>query len=391
MPSRRALILFLNTGGGHRSAALAIAEASQDLYGHRFQVELVDVTADYFLWPLSELDTIYRWLVRFNSWPWALTYRLTDGPRRIARLEGAWWLLTARSILSLLREHRADVIVCCHPLLRAPVARALEMEGSEKPLITLVTDLATGHAAWFHPRHAGCLVATEPARERALACGLSADSVQLTGLPVRPCFVRAAKRSVVHTRERLGLEAKRPVILLLSGADGMGPFYSLLKAVVRGSPHAQVVAITGRNERLRVRLVSSRWRQPLHVKGFVDNVHDWMRAASLLVTKAGPATITEALVVGTPMILSGAVPGQEPPNVSYATQTGAAVWAPHPTRAAQAVQELLSPNNDKLQAMARRAEEAGCPDAAWQVARIIWTSAARTTGPSRQDQNWLDR
>ncbi len=390
MPPRRVLLLFLNTGGGHQSAALAVAEALQEIYGKGVQAKIVDVTADHFPWPLSELNATYDRLVHLNGWPWALTYHLTDGPRRVAMLEGTWWLLTGRSILSLLIEHPADVIVCCHPLLKAPTARALNMKGSETPLITLVTDLASGHAAWFHPSSIACLVATEQARKRALACGLAASSVQMTGLPVRPCFVRAAEWNVGFMRKKLGLDTDRPVLLLLSGANGMGLFHSLLEAIMTSTTDAQVVAITGRNKTLQAKLASERRSRPLHVKGFVKNVHEWMRAANLVVTKAGPATIAEALVVGTPMILSGAVPGQEPPNVRYATKTGGAVWAPSPAQAAQAVQELLSSPSERLQQMTRCAREAGCPAAARRVAQIVWRKAERSTTSSRIE-NWLDR
>lgn len=362
-----------------------MAEALEALYGKHVNVEAVDVTAEYFPWPLSELNAVYGWLVRFNGWPWALTYRLTNGPRRVQILQDAWCRLTGQSILSLLKAHPADAVVCCHPLLKAPLAQALRMRGDQASLITLVTDLASGHAAWFWPHHGKCLVATEQTRERALSCGLPADGVEVIGLPVRPCFARAAEQSPAMTRKRLGLGVDRPVILLLSGADGTGPFYSLLKGIMTSTAQIQVVAITGRNEILRAKLSSRRWPQPLHVKGFVENTHDWMRAADLLVTKAGPTTIAEALVVGTPMVLSGAVPGQEPPNVTYVTQTGAAVWAPKPDQVAKVVRELLSGNREELHRMRERAKEEGCPDAARQVARIVWRSAEPSTKLSRRD------
>lgn len=283
--------------------------------------------------------------------------------------------MTGQSVLSLLDDHPADVIVCCHPLLKAPLAQALEMRESKAPLITLVTDLASGHAAWFLPCHGKHLVATEQAREQALSCGLSADAVEVTGLPVRPCFVRGVEQSPVLTRERLGLDPDRPVVLLLNGADGMGPFCTLVRSVMAGTAEIQVVAIAGHNKRLQAKLTSRQWPQPLHVKGFVDNMHDWMCAADLLVTKAGPATITEALTTGTPMIISGAIPGQEPPNVACVTETGSAVWAPRPALVTRAVHELLSPDNETLEHMSRRAQEASHPDAAWRVARIVWSSA----------------
>lgn len=378
MPSKRVLLPFLNTGGGHRSAALAVAEALQELYGRHVHAEIVDVTANYFPWPLHKLDAVYDRLVRLNGWPWALVYHLSDGPRRFALLEIGWRMLIRGSIHSLLRDHPADVMVCCHPLLKAPIARTLEATGSQSLLITLVTDLTSGHAAWFYPRGGQCLVATEETKAQALTCGLPPDSVRVTGLPVRPCFVRTAKQDPRLTRKSLGLDEDSPLVLLLSGADGMGPFYALLRAVVTDRVPAQFAAITGRNERLRTKLASRRWPRPLRVMGFVENVHQWMHAADVLVTKAGPATIAEALTVGTPMILSGAVPGQEPANIAYVTEAGAGIWAPTPDRAARAVDRLISCPGDRLQDMTGRAKAAGSPYAAWDVAGIVWERANRS-------------
>jgi len=391
MPPRRVLLAYLNTGGGHRSAALAVAEALEERHGENVQINLVDVTAEHFPWPLSKLSVIYDWLVRLNGLPWAIIYHLTNGPRRVAMLRHGWWILTKRPILDLLGDCPGDVILCCHPLLRAPLSQALRAEGRKTPLITLVTDLASGHATWFHPQEGSCIVATEQARAEALACGYPAKSVEMTGLPVRPCFARAAERDRAATREDLGLGVDRPVVLLLSGADGMGPFYSLVRLIMAETEDVQVVAITGRNERLRAKLTARAWQQRLWVKGFVENIQDWMQAADLLVTKAGPATITEAFVVGTPMILSGAIPGQEPPNVTYALETGAAIWAPQPAQAAEAVKELLSAESKKLQQMTENARGAACPEAAWRVADIVWSAADRSTRRSGQVPIWPDR
>ena len=79
---RRLLILFSDTGGGHRSSACAVLQALQDLYGERVQVELVDALADYAPWPFNHLDGVYTHMVRLRGWPWAAGYHLSNGPRR---------------------------------------------------------------------------------------------------------------------------------------------------------------------------------------------------------------------------------------------------------------------------------------------------------------------
>ncbi|MFQ6102392.1 MAG: glycosyltransferase [Anaerolineae bacterium] len=373
--TRRLLFLFSDTGGGHRSAAHAVAQALQDLHGEQARVELVDALVEHAPWPLNHSGNIYPYMVRLRGWPWAVGWHLSNGPRRVVLLTTGWWLLMRTAVLRLLRSHPADAIICCHPALNDPILRTLTKAKVRTALITLVTDLIAIHAFWFAPKATRCLVPTARARQRALACGLLAERVLVTGLPVSPRFVVAAQEDPLAVRQRLGLEPGLPVVLLVSGAEGMGPLRRLCKTVADSGVQAQLVVITGRNERLRARLAAETWPLPVQVEGFVRNMHEWMRASDLLVTKAGPSTLSEALVMGLPMVLSGALPGQERPNVNYVVQAGAGVWAPTPRRVAAVVRELLAPGNRRLAQMAVRARALAQPDAARRVAEIVWAAA----------------
>ncbi len=370
--ARRLLLLFSDTGGGHRSTAYAVAQALQALHGEQAQIELVDVLADYAPWPLNRLDDIYPYMVRLRGWPWAAIYHLSDGPRRVALLTRGCWPLARVALLRLLRDHPADVIVCCHPLLNDPILHTLTKAEVQTSLITLVTDLIGAHSFWFVPGVTRCLVPTEGARWRALACGLPAERVLVTGLPVSPHFVVAAQEDPLAVRRRLGLVPGLPVVLLVSGAEGMGPLRRISRAVANSGVQAQLVVVAGHNERLRAKLAAETWPLPVRVEGFVHNMHEWMRAADLLVTKAGPSTISEALVMGLPIVLSDALPGQERPNVDYVVQAGAGVWAPTPRQVVAAVRELLAPGNLRLAQMAACARAIAQPDAAWRVAETVW-------------------
>jgi UDP-N-acetylglucosamine:LPS N-acetylglucosamine transferase len=133
--------------------------------------------------------------------------------------------------------------------------------------------------------------------------------------------------------------------------------------------------VAGRNGRLRGKLAAETWPLPVRVEGFARNMHEWMRSADLLVTRASPTVISEAMVVGLPMVLSGAFPGHERPNVDYVTRAGAGLWAPKPGQAAAAVCKLLTSGNPDLTQMAARARSLARPDAARHVADILWSIA----------------
>lgn len=53
------------------------------------------------------------------------------------------------------------------------------------------------------------------------------------------------------------------------------------------------------------------------IKGFVNNMPEYMFASDIMITKAGPGTISEALICGLPMILNAYIPCQEEANVPY--------------------------------------------------------------------------
>jgi len=264
----------------------------------------------------------------------------------------------------------------CHPAFNHVVLRGLNLAATGAPLITLVTDLATAHALWINPRVHHCLVPTPGGRQCALTYGLPAPRVVVTGLPVSSRFTTTAREDSLAVRQRLGIAPHLPMVLLVSGAEGMGPVHHLCQRITNSGISAQLVVIAGRNERLRTQLSAAAWPLPVRVEGFVNNMHEWMRAADLLVTKAGPSTVSEALVMGLPMVLSGALPGQEHPNVDYIVQSGAGVWAPTPSKVTHAVCRLVT-NPQRLAEMAARAQALGQPDAARRVAEIMWEIACR--------------
>jgi 1,2-diacylglycerol 3-beta-galactosyltransferase len=134
-------------------------------------------------------------------------------------------------------------------------------------------------------------------------------------------------------------------------------------------PHPwQVIAVCGRNERLRRQLLSQSFGTPTLALGFVDDMPDLMRASDLVVGKAGPGAIAEALATGLPLVLTGYLPGQEHGNVRFVVESRVGRYVPRPARLLQAVGELLTSDRTAYAAMAARAAAQARPRAALDVA-----------------------
>jgi 1,2-diacylglycerol 3-beta-galactosyltransferase len=73
--NKKVLIVTSDTGGGHRSAAEAIAEAMHQLYGETCRVEIADAWADHTPFPLNRLGQLYGPLVNRGAILWKLIFR----------------------------------------------------------------------------------------------------------------------------------------------------------------------------------------------------------------------------------------------------------------------------------------------------------------------------
>jgi 1,2-diacylglycerol 3-beta-galactosyltransferase len=368
LPSKRPHILFLfsDTGGGHRSATEAIIEALQLEFDDRISTQMVDIFLEIAPQPLNYLPKWYPYVVRVPE-VWGLGYRISNGTRRARVIVESAYPYVRRSLHRVIRQNPADMIVSLHPLANDPFLHALGKK--RPPFITVVTDLVTMHALWFHKDVDLCIVPTEAARQRALLAGLSPDQVKVVGLPVADRFCQPAGDQLA-LRQKLDWPQDRPVVLLVGGGEGMGPIEKIAVAIAEANLPITLAIVAGRNQELKQRLEERQWPMKSLIYGFVHEMPDFMRAANILVTKAGPGTISEALNAGLPMILYSRLPGQEDGNVDYVLSEGVGVWAPKTSYIVSALKAWIT-HPRQLELAAEACCQAARPDAARQIARIL--------------------
>jgi 1,2-diacylglycerol 3-beta-galactosyltransferase len=305
-------------------------------------------------------------MVRFPE-VWGVSYQLSNGSRRARLIVESTYPYVRRSLHKVINQNPADMIVSVHPLANDPFLHALGRE--HPPFITVVTDLVTTHALWYHKQVDCCLVPTEAARQRGLLAGLRADQIKVVGLPVAHRFCQPAgdKKAL---RQKLGWPQDRLIVLLVGGGEGMGPLEKTALAIAEANLPLTLVVIAGRNEELNARLRALEWPMPTFIYGFVRDMPDFMRAADILVTKAGPGTISEALNAGLPMILYSRLPGQEDGNVDYVISEGVGVWAPKTSHIISALHAWIThPGQRDL--VAEACIQSAHPEAARTIAHIL--------------------
>ena len=368
---RRFLFLFSDTGGGHRASAQAVKDEMARLYGDAAQVEMVDIFVEMRRWPFDRFPEWYPAAVGLNGVPWHVSYHLSDALPVVKLLSRMVWPYAGPSLCHLLAQHPADVMVSFHGVPNAALLLARRKMALCTPFAIVTLDLVSVHAGWFTPGAHKYIVPTEAARQRAMRAGVTPKRIYVIGMPTRRAFVEARDMTQTEARDRLGLPQDRPVVLMIGGGEGMGPLVPTVLAIAERRPDAYLAVIAGRNQTLYDALQALESPIPLHVEGFVTNIAVWMRAADVLVTKAGPNTLAEAFIAGLPLVLYAAIPGQEEGNVLHVVENNAGVWAPKPQAAADAVMTLLADSAQRA-TMAVCSQALARPHATEEIARHLW-------------------
>lgn len=392
-PQRTILFLIADTGAGHRSAANAIRNAILLLTGQEraawqqqqaqgetmqlpappvYRIEIVDVFEQYSHFPLREAVKLYGPAIRYNPRLYGRFFHISNKVRRVEAARTLASPLIHNGLMRLITTVKPDVIVSVHPMLNHVTISVLQDLGMHIPFVTVVTDLVSVHHAWFAPGADACIVPTEAAKQLYLARGLPPERVHLLGMPIDPRFSQplASKEAL---QRKLELEPGLPVVLLMGGGEGSGGLQASVRAISQARLPVQLLVVTGRNRHLYARL--QRARSSLHVPakifGFVNNMPELMRAADVIVTKAGPGTICEALACGLPIILSGYVPGQEEGNVDFVVQHDVGVLAEDGLALVNALRKLVKPGSPLLRRQLENAQRLRRPEASFAIARCI--------------------
>jgi 1,2-diacylglycerol 3-beta-galactosyltransferase len=376
------LFLIGDTGGGHRSAALAVAQALERVLPGRF----VPVICDPLRGP--DVPRLLRWVaglygpcIRLTPWLWYLFWQTTNSPRGFGALRRTIMAPVYGSVARAVEVCRPAVIVAFHPMTVDPAVRARDLAGALSPVITVITDLITAHLTW---RNLAADRVVVPSAEMAAQCAQDAEEsargaaeagryVPL-GLPVAAEFceppLSPAERQ--ELKRELGVNGDF-LVVLTGGAEGSGGLRRRAAAILRQVDDVDIAVICGRNRALsrRVSKLASRAGQGrLTVHGFVGNMPDWLRCADIVVGKAGPGTIAEATCCGAPLVLTSFVPGQEKGNTEFVTGAGAGVYAPRPRQLAAEVGRLRD-DARALGVMRAAAAQLSRPRAATDIARFL--------------------
>lgn len=332
------LISSDHTGHGHKSITESLCEKIK--MGHDAEIHVVD---GFSLGGplLLNIGKLYGPITRKAENVWKMVYRLSsDNPKLINSFIE---LLIRNRFLQLLEEIKPDLILSVHPNFNGSILNILEKQYIKIPFITLIADLVNISPLWMDSRADYIISPTVEAREKCLEYGIPTQNIKVMGFPVRSKFFRDSTNEKVHYQKGTPLKC-----LIMSGGEGVGNMKSIAENLLDHFD-CTVKIIAGRNAKLKNKLersLLSKYGNKVEVYGFTKNIQDLMLASDVAITRGSPNVMFEAIASNTPIIITGALPGQEQDNPAFAEKSNLGVVCKN-TNAIKDTLTLLLENDAK--------------------------------------------
>ncbi len=364
MSGRRFLLLHVTISSGHHHASLAIAQGLRQLDP---SCQIVNVDAFDYTSRVIKVAIIrsYMSIIRHQPDVWEYLYDNPAVHKQVQHFRGLLHRYHGRKLQRLLETAQPHAIACTQAFPCGMVADFKKHRALQIPLMAILTDFAP-HLYWLHETIDTYVVAGDELRDRFLANGIEAERVRVYGIPVPPRAL--APSDLQPIAARFGVDPTRPMVLVMGGGGGFGPLRELMRSLDRVPMPCQFVVLAGTNHALVHWMQQQTFRQCVSVHSYVDSVPELMRLATVIITKPGGLTTSEALAFGTPLIMVSPIPGQEMCNARYLLSHEAALLLSEPHAAHEVVTDLLE-HPSRLAALKTRMARLAHPNSSVDIAQ----------------------
>jgi hypothetical protein len=304
-------LIFFDAGGGHRASATAL-KSVLDRWRPSWQVRLINLRD--VLEPIDIIRRIARVRIEDLYNRMLLQRGLTLGTGSMLRATQMLIRRLHRKETSLLagfwKSQPPDLVASLIPNFNRAIFGGLRTADAAlgrppTPMVTILTDLADYPPHfWIERQGQYFICGTDEAAEQACAMAHPSYNVfRTSGMIVRSEFYERPDFCQEAEKMALGLRPKLPTGLVSFGGYGSRKMLTIARRVAEAGLRTQLIFLCGHNQKLGERLRRMNLPFPAHIEGFTGDMPRFMRIADYFIGKPGPGSISEALVMGLPVVV----------------------------------------------------------------------------------------
>lgn len=314
-------LVYFNAGGGHRSAALALAEVIAQKHPE-WDVSLVN------LFEVIDSERYFQKLTGFapeDLYNLRLKKGWTRGLATELKIFQAMIRLTHSKLKSKIekywKEHQPDLVVSLIPNFNKVMYESLREACPGVPFVTVMTDLADYPPNfWIEPHQEQSLICgTDRAALQAVQAGYRETQItQVSGMIMRPSFYQSVMIDRNAQYEELGLDPHLPTGLVMFGGHGSTQMVKIAKKL----SHRQMIFVCGHNELLAQKIKALKPSVKHIAYGFTSEINLLMQLSDYFIGKPGPGSLSESIHMGLPVITfkNASTMPQERFNTTWVTE-----------------------------------------------------------------------
>jgi processive 1,2-diacylglycerol beta-glucosyltransferase len=315
---------MIEAGGGHKTPALAVAEALEALFPGKYEIGILDFMKDLGCTDLDEAHKrVWKYLLSHPELTKSIqTFDFITGPVNI-QIYKLFLDRIGKYVMRYLYNERPDLVFSTHYFNTMSIARIQKTFEIGPILINYLTEIFDFDSYWYLKNVDHYIVASEQAEKKLLKKKFPREKLHLFPYPVRRSFFDV-RRSRGEVLDDLGLDTRRRTLLVTLGGEGIGSIYRMIEALVKKNFPLNVIAVAGKNEQLRQQLerdFGSRDRRTRVVAlGFQERINELIYASDFCFIKPGPATTWEVLSMKKPIIFFESAQLSENPNIKFVVE-----------------------------------------------------------------------
>lgn len=372
---KKILVFYGSYGGGHLSAAKSICNHLEKTYKNQIEVKMVDCI-EYINKYINKVSTkAYKELAKKAPWVWKHVYNNSQNGA-LSHISNTTNNLMSRKLNQLLQEFQPDLVISTHPFSTQMCAILKKKDKIDCKLATILTDYHI-HAQWLvlYRYVDYFFVANEQMKSDMIEQGVNDQKIFVTGIPVAEKFLENFDKNTIF--EEFGLSSELETVLFFAGGEfglGRNTTYMVLKALIRLFKNIQVVAIAGKNKRMKMKfkelVEQTNSSNRVKILEFTNKVPELMAISSYVITKPGGLTVTECLASNLPIVIINPIPGQEEENAQFLVENDVGVWIKKGDNIARALKNL-SRNKEHFALMKKNTYSLSKPQATEQICKIV--------------------
>ena len=356
------------TGHGHKS----ITEALCEKFAHYEEIN-INVIDGFSLGgkALLQIGKSYETITRNAKELWKLVWKISLAKPKL--INEAIELIIRVDFLSLLNQIKPDIIISLHPNFIGSVLNILQKNSIKIPFVTLIADLVSISPQWVDSRVDYIISPTYEAKNKCMQFKFPEEKIKVLGFPVRSKFY---DQQIDELHNGGSYSFDKPLnCLIMSGGDGVGNM-SKIASVLLDNFNCTVNIVAGRNAAAKKRFETSlgkKYGSQVKVFGFINNIQDLMKASDIVFTRGSPNVMMEAISCNTPLVITGALPGQEEGNPDFARKHNLGVVCKDLKNIRETVSDLLADNAQRLNQIKKAQRSFANPNTSKNIIDFIVT------------------